>query len=320
MDMKEPRLDCASFVYGPVPSRRFGLSLGVDLVPHKICTYDCVYCQLGPTTCRQVERELFVDPDAVVEQVVAALGKGPRPDVITMAGSGEPTLYAGLGEVVAKLKGATAIPILLITNGSLLMRSDVAAEAALCDLVAPDVDAGDDRTFLAINRPHPSLNLEAVLGGIAAFAADHQARTMVEVFIARGVNDSPEAVAGILRAVERVGPGQIHLNTAVRPTPGRDVLAVDEAFLEQLAGRISAPAGVASCYRRSAPPGPGLAGGRDLAARVLRTLRCRPCTLDDLAASLAAQPEALAAAVADLEAAQTVRSELRGGKRYFVAG
>jgi wyosine [tRNA(Phe)-imidazoG37] synthetase (radical SAM superfamily) len=132
--------------YGPVPSRRFGLSLGVDLVPHKTCPYDCVYCQLGPTTCLTTERRDFYPVDDVLRDVEDALADGPRPDVITLAGSGEPTLYRSLPQLFAGIRDLSDVPILLITNGALLFDEDVAGAARGADILAPSLDAGDART------------------------------------------------------------------------------------------------------------------------------------------------------------------------------
>ena len=151
-------LDTRSLVYGPVPSRRLGRSLGVDLVPFKTCTYDCVYCQLGPTTHKTTTRAWWVEPSRVLDQVRARLDS--RPDVIALAGSGEPTLYAGLGEVVEGIKALTDVPLVVITNGSLLGRPDVQRDLARADVVLPSLDAVDDATYQMVNRPHDDLGFD----------------------------------------------------------------------------------------------------------------------------------------------------------------
>ena len=142
-------------VYGPVPSRRLGRSLGVDLVPLKTCTYDCVYCRLGRTTSKTVRRQRWVDPARVVAQVRA--GSTSEPDVIALAGSGEPTLHAGIGDVIAGIKAVTDVPVAVITNGSLLSRPTVRRGLAGADIVLPSLDAPDEDLFQRVNRPHEAL-------------------------------------------------------------------------------------------------------------------------------------------------------------------
>ena len=154
-------------VYGPVPSRRLGRSLGVDLVPFKTCTYDCIYCQLGHTTRKTVRRRRWVDLADVVAQVRARLAS--EPDVIALAGSGEPTLHAGIGEVIAAVKQITDVPVAVITNGSSLSSSARCARAGGCSIVLPSLDAPDERLFGVVNRPHASLDLAGVVNGLVAF-------------------------------------------------------------------------------------------------------------------------------------------------------
>jgi len=306
-----------SFCYGPVRSRRFGLSLGVDVVPFKSCTFDCAYCQLGPTTSLTVERTLFVPVAEVVAQVAAAVARGPRPQIITFAGSGEPTLYLGLGEVARRLRELAAIPLLLITNGSLLHRPDVAEEAALFDLVAPSLDAGDEESFRRINQPHPSLSLEQVAAGIAAFAARWPEKVRLELFLASGFNDGGPALEALVSRVKGLGVRHLDLNTAVRPTPGRQVAGVSEQFLLELAGRFDPPAVPIAAF--AGATGAGSGEPESLADRLLATLARRPSTREDLAAAVGLAPEALTRALQELAAAGRVYTQQRGDQLFFVA-
>ncbi|NPV49511.1 MAG: radical SAM protein, partial [Armatimonadetes bacterium] len=156
-------------VFGPVPSRRLGHSLGIDLVPYKTCTYDCIYCQLGPTTCQTVTRTEYVPLAEVVAEMSDRLAQGVQADYITLSGSGEPTLYSRLGEVVAALKAMTAVPVAVLTNGSLLSEPEVRAALAEADLVVPSPDAGDDATFQRVNRPHTAINFADMVDGLREF-------------------------------------------------------------------------------------------------------------------------------------------------------
>lgn len=305
-------------VYGPVPSRRFGLSLGVDVVPHKVCTLDCIYCQVGPTTRRTLDRECFVPPQEVIEDVRQALETGPKPGIITFAGSGEPTLYSELGTVAKALKQLTDVPLLLITNGTLLFREDVAADAMLFDRVAPSLDAADPATFNAINLPHPDLDLATVIQGLKRFAARFPGEFDLELFFLEGVNDTPEAVAALADAVREIHPTRVDLNTAVRPTPHRTVSKASPEFLASLEQRFTVPA--RSVF---APSTSEAVAARDLEDTrldqvILSTLQRRPCTQQDLAESLAVPSARVQQRLEALVASKAVRQELRDGRIYFV--
>ena len=162
-----------SFVYGPVPSRRLGRSLGVDIVPFKVCTYDCIYCQLGRTTQKTLDRAVLVPINQVVQELEGVLGRVPRPDYVTVSGSGEPTLHAELGRLTAQIKKITDVPLAIITNGSLLFRAEVREACRTADLVVPSLDAGDESAFQYVNRPHPSLSFEQVVQGLIQFREEY---------------------------------------------------------------------------------------------------------------------------------------------------
>ena len=312
--MNRPR-----YVYGPVPSRRFGLSLGVDVVPRKTCTYDCVYCQLGPTTRPGIERMAFVEWREVLVEIQGVLARGKKPEVITLAGSGEPTLYRDLGILAQKLKDATDTPLLLITNGSLLWREDVAADAALFDMVAPNLDAATVDIFGAINRPHPDLDLDTIINGIADFARLHPDKVHLEVFLAQGINDSVAELDELSAAIHRVQPAAVYLNSAVRPSPGRSVGRVSDEFLDSARLRLGVPGGPDAVLARAngVPEPPESA--RDLGHRVLQTLGRRPCTAAQLALSLDVSASRLEAVLDRLVATGELRSEKREDGSYYLA-
>lgn len=305
-----------TYVYGPVPSRRFGLSLGLDIVPHKHCSFDCLYCQLGPTRMTDVERQEFVPVDAVMDEVERALAARQTLDVVTVAGSGEPTLHSGLGLFAQRLRLLTDVRLLLITNGSLLWNEDVAQAAALFDIVAPSLDAGDEKTFRRVNRPHHSLDFAEVLDGIARFTRRYPEKVRLEVFIAAGLNDSPECVDAIIEAVKRLDPRRVDLNTAVRPSPGRNIGAVSPEFLAALAPRFHCPAMPVVPFSGKLPDKDT---ADELARRIVDTLARRPCTLPDLAIALGNPPHLVAKALAGLLERGLIREELKQDETWFVA-
>jgi wyosine [tRNA(Phe)-imidazoG37] synthetase (radical SAM superfamily) len=160
------------YLYGPVPSRRLGRSLGVDIVPFKLCTLDCVYCQLGKTTKKTLQRGDFLPVEAVLAELKSRLADGLEADFITIGGSGEPTLHSRLGALIDGIKKLTSIPVAVLTNGTLLYKKDVRADCAKADVVLPSLDAADEQTFRRINRPRSGLTVEQLISGLCAFRSE----------------------------------------------------------------------------------------------------------------------------------------------------
>lgn len=269
----------SQLVYGPVPSRRLGRSLGVDLIPLKTCTYDCVYCQLGRTTRKTVRRQRWVDPADVVAQVRTRLES--EPDVIALAGSGEPTLHSGLEEVIRGIKNITTLPVAVITNGSLLGRPAVRRGLAAANIVLPSLDAPTEELFRRVNRPHESLHLADVVEGLVSFRAGYKGELWLEVMLLAVVTGSPSKARRLAELAGRIAPDRIQLNTAVRPPAESFVAPVDRTTLEELAALFTPRAEVIADLPASA------GGGVAVAADVLELLSRRPCTVADIATGLA---------------------------------
>ncbi len=298
-------------VYGPVPSRRLGRSLGVDLVPLKTCTYDCVYCQLGRTTDKTVRRRRWADPADVVAQVRGRLGSGP--DVIALAGSGEPTLHSGLGEVVAGIKDITDVPVAVITNGSLLGLSEVRKALDGADIVLPSLDAPSEDLFRRVNRPHTSLHLAGLVDGLVSFRAGYTGEIWLEVMLLAGVTDAVAEVRGLAELAARIAPDRIQLNTAVRPPAESFAAPVDGVTLDELAALFTPHAEVIADLPASA--GVGIAAQAD----VLELLSRRPCTVADIASGLGIHHgEALKAATA-LVNQGAAQLHTHQGRSFYVA-
>jgi wyosine [tRNA(Phe)-imidazoG37] synthetase (radical SAM superfamily) len=296
------------------------LSLGVDVVPRKVCSHDCIYCQVGPTDRLTLEPERFYRVDDVLADVAAALADGPAPDVITLAGSGEPTLYAELGALIDGLHALARIPALLITNGSLLWRPEVAAAAARAEILAPSLDAGDEETFRRINRPPPGLPFARFVDGLRGALAAHPGEVRLEVMLARGVNDGDASLRAIAAILETLRFDRLDLNTPVRPpVPERGALPCDEETLARavaLFGPKAAPIGRFASTRETARPRRAF---DDFDKDVRETLLRRPCTAADLAASLGADRGAVDASLARLAAAGLAERRDGGADAYWAA-
>lgn len=274
----------SKYVYGPVASRRLGRSLGVDLVPFKTCTYDCVYCQLGRTTRQTARRSEYVPVDAVLAGLKTKLALGPKPDYIGLAGSGEPTLHARIGELIAGIKLMTRVPVAVLTNGSLLWVPEVREALMEADLVMPSLDAGDKAMFQRVNRPHPEILFEAMVDGLAAFTARFRKLVWLEVLLVDGLTGNEEEAEKIAALARRIRPGRVQLNTVSRPPAEATARPVSAGQLSALSRLFPKAVEIISDAIPQHPLPAGLAAVTD--QEILDLLARRPCTPQGVAAGL----------------------------------
>jgi wyosine [tRNA(Phe)-imidazoG37] synthetase (radical SAM superfamily) len=303
------------YVFGPVASRRLGRSLGVDVVPFKTCTYDCIYCQLGPTTRRTVERGDYVPLEGVLEELRRTLAAGVAADYITIAGSGEPTLYSGLKRLITGIKAMTDIPVAVITNGALLWMPEVQEDLLDADLVVPSLDAGTEASFARVNRPCTGLGFDRMVEGLVAFRRRYRGRLWLEVFLLGGITDTDAEVARIADAVERIRPDKIQLNTVARPAPGSDVAPVPPDVMERIARRFGPNAEVIAHYELSRHATRAEIRPEDVLAVVQR----HPCSLADIAQGLGISLDEAAEHMAALTEKRAVSEEIRDGIPFYLA-
>lgn len=204
------------YTYGPVPSRRLGLSLGVSTIPPKTCSYTCVYCQLGRTTHLQTKREGFFPKTDILEEIVER-NRNTEYDYLTFVGDGEPTLYRDLGWLIRRCKRTLRRPIAVITNGSLLSQSDVRRELLQADVVIPSLDAGNEKMFRAVNRPHRSLTFDEMLLGQIDFRLEFSGQMWLEVMLVKGKNDTDDELRSIAEAMNDIQPDKVYITTPIRP-------------------------------------------------------------------------------------------------------
>jgi len=204
------------YVYGPVPSRRLGRSIGVSPIPAKTCTYSCVYCQLGRTDHLQVKRCSFFPKEDILEDLSKVVAQSEA-DYITFVGDGEPTLNQDLGWLIRKTKELWQIPVAVITNGSLLFLKEVRSELNAADVVLPTLDAGDEETFRLINRPHRQIKFAEMTEGLINFRQEYSGQFWLEVMLVKGLNDYPEALQSIRKAINLIRPDRIYVSIPIRP-------------------------------------------------------------------------------------------------------
>ena len=267
-------------VFGPVPSRRLGQSLGIDPLRFKACNYNCVYCQLGRTRRLTTERQDFVSREAVVSQVEAALRQlGPDDvDFITFVGQGEPLLCASVGWLIRAVKSLAALPVAVITNGALLSDADARAEVLVADVVIPTVDAADAALFRRINRPHPSVRLEPLLRGLRDFRRKYDGRLWIEVMLVAGLNDEDEHLARLGETLRSLSPDAIQINVPVRPPAEPWVQIPGEDRIQAALGAFGDRAEAVAPYHGKVD----MAGGDDLGESILDIIRRHPIPECDL--------------------------------------
>lgn len=267
------------YLFGPVPSRRLGLSLGVDLIPPKTCPFDCIYCEVGPTTNKTMTRREYIPAAAILAELEDYFaGSGPTPDFVTLAGSGEPTLNLGLGRIIARLKELTTVPVAVLTNGALLLDPEVRRELRQADVILPSLDALTPELFQVINRPWPGLTAAALVDGLRALRAAYRGQIWLEMLLLRRLNDTPAELALLKEAVELIRPDRIHLNTAVRPVVKEYALPLTAEELAAAAAFFGDRAEVIASFGRHRQAHFELSD-----ADFLATLARRPQTAEDLA-------------------------------------
>lgn len=303
-------------IFGPVPSRRLGCSLGIDVIPSKTCSYDCVYCESGPTTHLTIKRQDFVTPGEVIHELEDYFAKHPRgADVLTFSSAGEPTLYEPLGELLSAIKKRfNSIPLVVLTNGSLLWDPKVRRDLLIADRVVPSLDAVTRDVFMGINHPHPALDLTTIVEGIGAFRREYHGQLHLEVLLVSGLNDTSDQLKKIAQVVDRISPDQVELNTVVRPPAdcrfsGLSIDAMRKASTffrpenTQIIGQFQA----VGCMEKDS----------SLDERILDLARRRPCTAGEMALCLGVDAEQLRGALRRLLDGCQLAGSLFDEREYF---
>ena len=301
------------YIYGPVPSRRLGRSLGVDLVPYKVCSYDCIYCQLGRTTNKTIARKEWVPTDEVLIQVEQALHL--KPDYITLSGSGEPTLHAEIGRLIRAIKRMTDIPVAVITNGSLLWQHDVQDALLAADLVVPSLDAESEEIFRCVNRPHAEIHFDQMTDGLKEFRQRFRGRLWLEMFLLNGVTTVGKRIESLAEYIRQIAPDRVQVNTVARPPAEDYAEAVPPERLAQIARTLSENAEVIAAY----PHGEIADGSRSDVEAIGSLLTRRPCSLEDIASGLGMAPNEVAKQVDRLMSEGRVKMARQHGTFYRAA-
>jgi wyosine [tRNA(Phe)-imidazoG37] synthetase (radical SAM superfamily) len=301
------------YIFGPVPSRRLGRSLGVDLVPFKTCSYDCIYCQLGRTTNKTIERKEWVPFQDVIRQLKDYLHL--KPEYVTLSGSGEPTLFSRLEELISKIKGITNIPVAVLTNGSLLWLPEVRSSLKLADFVIPSLDAGCEQIFQYVNRPHKSITFGKIMEGLVKFRDEYTGNYWLEVFLLAGVNTPEMEINRLANYINSVSPDKVQINTVTRPPAENFAEPVPKKQLKAIAKQLYKDSEVIADYS-------GAHKKQDFSIKredVLTLLKRRPCSIEDIAAGLGFHRNEVVKYVEELLAEGKIETRLQNQRLYYKA-
>jgi len=276
-------------IFGPVPSRRLGVSLGLDIVPLKCCSLNCVYCQLGTRGVPTLRRRSYFPPAEFFTELEERKPDLPRLDYATFSGSGEPTLNADLGELIRGTQQRLDAPICVITNGTLTPDSAVRADLCLADLIMPSLDAATQPVFEAVNRPAAGLFIADVIEGLIALRREFSGKLWLEILLVAGINDGEAELNALIAATERIAPDLVQLNTVVRPPTETSAEPLTPERLNDIARRFTIPVETLTAYHGGGTERRDL----DLYAEIIAYLERRPATLTDLATMLGQEEEAI---------------------------
>jgi wyosine [tRNA(Phe)-imidazoG37] synthetase (radical SAM superfamily) len=301
-------------LYGPVPSRRLGRSLGIDLVPHKICTYDCIYCQIGKTTEKTLARKEYVPVKEIMEEVERFLKEGTASiDHLSITGSGEPTLHSKIHSVIEGIKTISSIPIAVLTNGSLLYEEEVRQDLLRADIVLPSLDAVSSKVFMKINRPRPGFSIKKVIEGLVEFRKVYKGQICLEILFCKGVNDGKEELLRMKKVIDRIRPDRIHINTVVRPPSEKWAAPLNQEEMEEIRAFLGEKAEIISEFDRHPP----VLSERDIQEEILKILKRRPLSLKDLSKGMGIQANEIEKYIQPLVAQGKIHARIFGESIYY---
>ncbi len=310
----------SQYVFGPVASRRLGMSLGIDLVPSKTCSLNCVYCEAGETDALLLERREYVPIDEVLVQIEKVLESNIKIDYLTFSGAGEPTLNSGLGRVVDFIKSRyPQYPVCLLTNGALLGDPQLQKEIEKVDLVIPSLDASSQEEFDKINRPVPGLDFDSFCRGLFEYGQTRTSKIWLELFIVPGVNDSAESITRFVGIVKAVNPDKVQLNTLdrpgcvewIKPSSRENTLRFVRALEPFVPVEAIGPFRYKSEALRSD------ISLEKIEQQIIELIGRRPCTMDDLRAALGADEKTVKAHLDVLLCSGRIQSERQPRGDFF---
>lgn len=302
------------YLFGPVPSRRLGLSLGVDITPRKTCSFNCVFCQIGSTTCLTIDRKEYVPINAVKNELRQWKQADNKAIFVTLSGAGEPTLHLRFGDLLKFIDEELKMPSVLLSNGSMFYLPEVRESSLPATIVKLSLSAWDNDSFVLINRPHPALQFQQIIDGYRNFRKLYKGILWLEVFLVPNLNTQIESVKKIAELAHSFAPDTIHLNTAIRPPAEKTVVQVPQAQMEELGKLFSPPAIVISDFQSKLAQTAKINGNS-----IISMLQRHPCTVGQLATIFNLPADRMLEYLTPLLAAKQIKSLESGKETYYVA-
>jgi wyosine [tRNA(Phe)-imidazoG37] synthetase (radical SAM superfamily) len=299
-------------IFGPVLSRRLGFSLGVDLVPFKTCSLDCIYCQAGKTTHKTIERKSYVSLESVMPELKDALKQSQKIDYITLSGSGEPTLNLDLGRIITAIKKITDIPVAVLTNGTLLHLESVRDELMAADLIVPSLDAVSQEIFCEINKPHPHINVSQMIAGLKSLREAFSGDIWLEIMLVKGLNDSPEEIKKLKEVISSIEFEKVQLNTTVRPAADKVIEPVTNEELASIKELLGERCEVIAGFRENQHT-----IDTNIPEKIISIISRRPLNLSEISDSLGIPKERTNKHVYLLEQQGKIESLAYGSESYY---
>ena len=308
------------YLFGPVASRRLGLSLGIDLVPYKTCSFNCIYCESGKTTALTAERLEYVPTVAVIQQLDELLRDNPQIDYLTFSGAGEPTLHSGLGKIISFLK--TNYPqykICLLTNSTMFSHPEIFAEISAIDLIVPSLDASSTAEYLKINRPAPECDYNSFIAGLVEFSRSFAGEVWLEIFIVPGINDSDVAIEQFVELTRQIKPTKVQFNTLDRPGCVPWITASSEENTMRFIKAMEpiCPVEAVGPFKYCTPVIAESLSINELKQRIIELISRRPCRALDMQETLGVSEALLTAALAELNSQHSIKVESSDRGDFF---
>ncbi len=311
--LKALKKDNLQNIYGPVPSRRLGYSLGIDLVPFKTCSYNCIYCQLGRTTCQTAERKKYLPVQKILKDLKKILKQNIHIDFVTLSGSGEPTLNSEIGMLIKAIKKITDIPVAVITNSSLIYKKDLQQALLNADVVLPTFTTANPVTFKMIHRPITPITLERVVKGLVNFRKIYKGQIWLEIMLIKKFNDTKQELKLLKKIINKIKPDRIQLNTVVRPPSEKYAEPLSLSQLNKIKTIFGKNCEAVAEFKKPS----NLIKSTNCEKNILAYLKRRPGTLNDLQKGLSININELIKNLDRLLITKKIKKRIHEGKIFY---
>ncbi len=308
-------------LFGPVKSRRLGRSLGIEMVPRKVCSMNCVYCEVGKTTNLTVERKEYYPWELIEKSILKAKEREDNFDVLTFTGSGEPTLNIHFEKAIEFAKNLIKKPVAVLTNSTLLHIPSVRSALAEVDIVLPSLDAGTPETFKKVNKPHPQIDLKHIIESLKILREKMKGEMWIEVLFVEGLNDTEEELKALRSAIDYINPHRVQINTVVRPPAFEKVRSLSFEKLEKISQFLGNKAEIIVSKERldKIRQTFKILEREKVENEVLNYLKRRPSTVEELSSALGIEEKVISYILEKLVSEGAVKEKLHEGKRFFLA-